>query len=190
MAPAAAFGPATICATVHGPPLRPHSASTCLMASTNMNAICSSRLREIFPLASSTSTVAFVAIAPVAACPAGRAKPAAAAAQISAHAKIAAASFANFVIKGILLNSDGNVSSVKGRHKTKVSGSVRCYDPLAKSSDGGKMGVKFEAVRKFVLSLEDVEEVRSYGTPGFKMRGVLFARLKEDGETLVVRMEF
>jgi hypothetical protein len=99
-------------------------------------------------------------------------------------------SFANFVIKGILLNSDGNVSSVKGRHKLKVSGSVRWYDSLAESSDGGNMGVKFEAVRKFVLSLEGVEEVRSYGTPGFKMRGVLFARLKEDGETLVVRMEF
>jgi hypothetical protein len=52
------------------------------------------------------------------------------------------------------------------------------------------MAVKFEAVRKFVLSLDGVEEVRSYGTPGFKVRGALFARLKEDGETLVVCMGF
>lgn len=52
------------------------------------------------------------------------------------------------------------------------------------------MSVKFEAVRKFALTLVDVEEVRSYGTPGFKVGGELFARLKEDGETLVVRMGF
>jgi hypothetical protein len=52
------------------------------------------------------------------------------------------------------------------------------------------MPVKFEAVRKFVLTLANVEEVRSYGTPGFKVGGELFARLKEDGETLVVRMGF
>jgi hypothetical protein len=52
------------------------------------------------------------------------------------------------------------------------------------------MPVKFEAVRKFALTLGNVEEVRSYGTPGFKVGGELFARLKEDGETLVVRMGF
>ncbi len=52
------------------------------------------------------------------------------------------------------------------------------------------MAVEFEAVRKIALSLDGVEEARSYGTPGFKVRGALFARLKEDGETLVVRMGF
>jgi hypothetical protein len=52
------------------------------------------------------------------------------------------------------------------------------------------MPVKFEAVRKFALTLGNVEEVRSYGTPGFKVDGELFARLKEGGETLVVRMGF
>lgn len=53
-----------------------------------------------------------------------------------------------------------------------------------------KMAVKFEAVRKFALTLDDAKEVRSYGTAGFKADGELFARLKEDGETLVVRMGF
>lgn len=72
----------------------------------------------------------------------------------------------------------------------KVRGAVRWYDSRAELSDGGNMSVKFEAVRKFVLSLDGVEEVRSYGTPGFKVRGALFARLKEDGETLVVGMGF
>lgn len=72
----------------------------------------------------------------------------------------------------------------------KVGGARRWYDSRAELSDGENMAVKFEAVRKFVLGLDGAEEVRSYGTPGFKMRGVLFARLKEDGETLVVRMGF
>jgi hypothetical protein len=60
----------------------------------------------------------------------------------------------------------------------------------AQNSPAVKMPVKFEAVRKFALTLANVEEVRSYGTPGFKVGGELFARLKEDGETLVVRMGF
>jgi len=52
------------------------------------------------------------------------------------------------------------------------------------------MSVKFEEVHKIAPTLENVEEVRSYGTAGFKVGGELFARLKEDGETLVVRMGF
>lgn len=79
---------------------------------------------------------------------------------------------------------------MKRGYKVKVRGAVRWYDSRAESSDGENMTVKFDAVRKFVLSLEGVEEVRSYGTPGFKVRGALFARLKEDGETLVVAMGF
>lgn len=52
------------------------------------------------------------------------------------------------------------------------------------------MPVKFEDVRKFALTLDGVEEGTSYGTAAFKVRGALFVRLKEDGETLVVRMGF
>ena len=48
----------------------------------------------------------------------------------------------------------------------------------------------FDAVRKIALALEHVEESTSYGTPAFKVRGKLFARLREDGETLVVGMDF
>jgi hypothetical protein len=48
----------------------------------------------------------------------------------------------------------------------------------------------FEDVRKIALALEGVEEGTSYGTPAFKVRGKLVARLREDGETLVVGMDF
>lgn len=47
----------------------------------------------------------------------------------------------------------------------------------------------FDDVRKIALALEQVEEGTSYGTPAFKVRGKLVARLREDGETLVVGME-
>lgn len=47
----------------------------------------------------------------------------------------------------------------------------------------------FDDVRKIALKLEHVEEGMSYGTPAFKVGGKLVARLKEDGETLVVGME-
>jgi len=40
------------------------------------------------------------------------------------------------------------------------------------------------------LSLDGVEESTSYGTAAFKIRGKLIARLKEDGESLVVGTTF
>src|SRR5262245_25300462 len=49
--------------------------------------------------------------------------------------------------------------------------------------------VTFEAVRRLALALPDVQEGTSYGTPAFRVRGKLFARLKEDGEALVVRID-
>ena len=50
------------------------------------------------------------------------------------------------------------------------------------------MSVTFDDVRKFALTLDNVEEGTSYGMPAFKVRGALFVRLKEDNKTLVVRM--
>jgi hypothetical protein len=48
--------------------------------------------------------------------------------------------------------------------------------------------VTFDEVRRMALSLDGVEEGTSYGTPAFKVRGALFVRLREDGDSLVVRM--
>lgn len=52
------------------------------------------------------------------------------------------------------------------------------------------MAMTFKDVRKMALSLEGVEESTSYGTAAFKVRGKLIARLKEDGESLVVGTTF
>ena len=48
----------------------------------------------------------------------------------------------------------------------------------------------FATVRKIALSLAGAEEGMSYGTPAFKVNGELFTRLHQDGESLVVRMDF
>lgn len=52
------------------------------------------------------------------------------------------------------------------------------------------MAMTFKDVRKMALLLEGVEESTSYGTAAFKVRGKLVARLKEDGESLVVGTTF
>jgi hypothetical protein len=53
-----------------------------------------------------------------------------------------------------------------------------------------KTGVSFEEVREIALALPRVEEGKSYGTPAFRVGKKFLARLKEDGETLVVRIGF
>ena len=51
-------------------------------------------------------------------------------------------------------------------------------------------GVSFADVVRLARALPDVAESTSYGTPALKVGGKLMARLKEDGETLVLRMDF
>jgi hypothetical protein len=53
-----------------------------------------------------------------------------------------------------------------------------------------KPGVLFADASTFARTLPDVTESTSYGTPALKVKGRLFARLKEDGETLVLVMDF
>ncbi len=50
--------------------------------------------------------------------------------------------------------------------------------------------MRFDGVRKIALAIDGVEESTSYGTPAFKIRGKLIARIWEDLETLVVRTTF
>ncbi len=52
------------------------------------------------------------------------------------------------------------------------------------------MPVDIKMVRKIALSLDNAEEATSYGTVAFKVNGKLFARLHQDGESLIVRMDF
>jgi len=48
----------------------------------------------------------------------------------------------------------------------------------------------FEGVRKIALSLDEVTEGTSYGTPAFFVRRALFARSRPDLDSLVVRVDF
>ena len=51
-------------------------------------------------------------------------------------------------------------------------------------------GVTPAGVRKLAMRLPGVSEAPSYGTPAWRVRGKLFARLHQDEESLVVRMGF
>ena len=48
----------------------------------------------------------------------------------------------------------------------------------------------FEPVRRAAAGLPGVAEGISYGTPSLNIRGKFFTRLKEDGESLVLRVDF
>jgi hypothetical protein len=52
------------------------------------------------------------------------------------------------------------------------------------------MRLNFRKALKIAQELGDVEESTSYGTPAIKIRGKLVARLKEDGDSLVVGTTF
>jgi len=53
----------------------------------------------------------------------------------------------------------------------------------------GKSRLTFDDVRGAALALPQVEEYVCYGTPAFRVRKKLMARLREDGETLVVKVD-
>ena len=72
--------------------------------------------------------------------------------------------------------------------------------PLPMSRKGGESlksrrspsarGVTFETVREMALAFPGVEDGVSYGTPALKVRGKFLARLREDGTSLAIRVEF
>ena len=57
----------------------------------------------------------------------------------------------------------------------------------SKASSRGRCS--FDTVRKLGLALPGVEEYICYGTPALRVRKKLLARLREDGATLVVKIE-
>jgi hypothetical protein len=63
--------------------------------------------------------------------------------------------------------------------------------PVARGGQrsGSKRPVDFAMVRQRALALPGVEEGTSYGTPAFKVRGKLFARLHQTEDALVVRID-
>lgn len=47
----------------------------------------------------------------------------------------------------------------------------------------------FDSVRQLTRGLSGVEEGMCYSTPALRVRGKLFARLREDGDSLVLRTD-
>lgn len=52
-----------------------------------------------------------------------------------------------------------------------------------------KTAITFDTVRELGLALPGVEEYTCYGTPALRVRKKLMVRLREDGETLVLKIE-
>jgi hypothetical protein len=53
-----------------------------------------------------------------------------------------------------------------------------------------KKGVTFDEVRALLLEMPGVEERPSYGTPAFRCRGKMLARFHQDGQSLVLKVEY
>ncbi len=53
-----------------------------------------------------------------------------------------------------------------------------------------RTGVTFAVVRRLALALPRVEEGTAYGTPAFRVAGKFLFRLREDGQTLAVKVGF
>lgn len=68
----------------------------------------------------------------------------------------------------------------------------RAKSDVAKAAGKSKStsSTDIEKLREIALSFPGVEEGTSYGTLGFRVRKKLICRMKEDGESLAVRMEF
>jgi hypothetical protein len=58
------------------------------------------------------------------------------------------------------------------------------------SAAAAQAPVTFEAVREIARSLPGAIEGTSYGTPAFHVEKKLFVRMHQDGECLVVKIEF
>lgn len=59
-----------------------------------------------------------------------------------------------------------------------------------KKKDPNIAPVTFETVCEIARELPGAEESTSYGTPAFKVKGKLFARFHQDGESLVISVDF
>ena len=48
----------------------------------------------------------------------------------------------------------------------------------------------FDTVRQFALALPGVQEGMSYGTPAFRVKGKFLGRMREDGDSFVIKIDF
>lgn len=59
-----------------------------------------------------------------------------------------------------------------------------------RAASPSRKALTFADVQQLAMRLPGVEEGSSYGTPALKVRGKLLVRLKEDNETIVLRVDF
>ena len=64
------------------------------------------------------------------------------------------------------------------------------HSTARKKRAGVSVGVTFDTVREISQTLPGAEESTSYRTPAFKVKGKLFARQHQDGESLVIAVDF
>src|SRR5690349_10569126 len=76
----------------------------------------------------------------------------------------------------------GSPTKSTKKKQARASKTARSKKPAAST-------ITFATARELACALPGVEESTSYGTPALKVKGKLFARLKEDGETLVVKVD-
>ena len=50
--------------------------------------------------------------------------------------------------------------------------------------------VDFDAIKTAALALPEIKESTSFGTPAFKLHGKLMLRLREDNETIVLKISW
>jgi hypothetical protein len=62
--------------------------------------------------------------------------------------------------------------------------------PAAKPKRRRGAAIDAQTARELALALPDANERSCYGTPGFYRGKTLFARLLEDGESIVVKIDF
>lgn len=62
--------------------------------------------------------------------------------------------------------------------------------PRTRKRHGNTNPVSFDTVRELALGFPGVEEGTSYGTPTLRVKGKFLARLHEDGETLVLKVDY
>ncbi len=77
-------------------------------------------------------------------------------------------------------------SRKKASKKKKTARKKAARKKAARKKVARKRGLTFAGARKIALALPGVEEGTSYGTPAFKLRKKLLARMWEDGDTIVL----
>lgn len=77
----------------------------------------------------------------------------------------------------------------KGASRKKTRSSARSAPGSEKAKARSARGVDLARLRELALALPETQEGTSYGTPAFRVKGKLFARLLDDGESLAVKID-